>query len=50
MLRVYGVGRKLLKAVQNFNVDSRACVRIEMDVNEWFLVYIGLRQGSVTVV
>ena len=26
MLRVYGVGGKLLKAVQNFYVDSRACV------------------------
>ena len=28
MLRVYGVGGKLLKAVQSFNVDSRACVRV----------------------
>ena len=25
MLRVYGVGGKLLKAVQSFHVDSRAC-------------------------
>ena len=25
MLRVYGVGGKLLKAVQSFYVDSRAC-------------------------
>ena len=28
MLRVYGVGGNLLKAVQSFNVDSRACVRV----------------------
>ena len=28
MLRVCGVGGKLLKAVQNFYVDSRACVRV----------------------
>ena len=28
MLRVYGVGGKLLKAVQSFYVDSRACVRV----------------------
>ena len=28
MLRVYGVGEKLLKAVQSFYVDSRACVRV----------------------
>ena len=30
MLRVYGVGGKLLKAVQSFYVDSRACVRVGM--------------------
>ena len=28
MLRVYGVGGKLLIAVQSFYVDSRACVRV----------------------
>ena len=28
MLRVYGVGRKLLKAVQSFYIDSRACVLV----------------------
>ena len=27
MLRVYGVGGKLQKAVQSFYIDSRACVR-----------------------
>ena len=36
MLRVYGVGGKLLKAVQSFYVDSRACVRVGNDVREWF--------------
>ena len=30
MLSVYGVGGKLLKAVQSFYVDSMACVRVEM--------------------
>ena len=34
MLRVYGVGGKLSKAVQSFNVDSRACVRVGNDVTE----------------
>ena len=38
MLRVYGVGGKLLKAVRNFYVDSRACVRVGNDVSEWFPV------------
>ena len=47
MVRVYGVGGKLLKAVQSFYVDSRACVRVENDVSEWFPVNVGLRQGCV---
>ena len=47
MLRVYGVGGKLLKAVQSFYVDSRACVWEGNSVSEWFLVNVGLRQGCV---
>ena len=47
MLRVYGVGGKLLMAMQSFYVDSRACVRVGMDVSEWFPVNVGLRQGCV---
>ena len=34
MLRVYGVGGKLLKAVQSFYVDRRACVRVGNNVSE----------------
>ena len=33
-LRVYGVGGKLLKAVQTFYVESRTCVRVGNDVSE----------------
>ena len=40
MLRVYGVGGKLLKAVQSFYVDSRACVRVGNAVSEWFPVNV----------
>ena len=47
MRRVHGVGGKLLKAVQSFYVDSRACVRVGNDVSEWFPVNVGLRQGCV---
>ena len=47
ILRVYGVGGKLLKAVQSFYEDSRACVRVGNDVSEWFPVDVGLRQGCV---
>ena len=46
ILRVYGVGGKLLKAVQSFYVDSSACV-VGNDVSEWFPVNVGLRQGCV---
>ena len=34
MLRVYGVGGKLLKAVQSFYVDGRGCVQVGNDVSE----------------
>ena len=47
MLRVYKVGGKLLKAVQSFYVDSRACVHVGNDVSEWFPVNVGLIQGCV---
>ena len=40
VLRVYGVGGKLLKTVQNFYVDSLACVRMGNDVSEWFPVNV----------
>ena len=33
MLRVYGVGGKLLKAVQSLYIDSRTCVRMGNDVS-----------------
>ena len=47
MLRVYGVRGKLLKAVQSFYTDSRACVWVGNDVSEWLPVNVGLRQGCV---
>ena len=43
MLRVYGVGAKLLKAVHSFYIDSMACVRVGNDVSEWLPVNVGLR-------
>ena len=47
MLRIYGVGGNLLRAVQSFYNESRACVRGESGVSEWFDVSVGLRQGCV---
>ena len=46
-IRVYGVGRKLLKAVQSFYIDSRACVRVGNDVSAWFPLNVELIQGCV---
>ena len=43
MLRVYGVGGKLLKAVQSFYIDSSVCVRVRNDVSKWFPINVGLR-------
>ena len=33
MQRVFGFGRKLLKPAMSFYVDSRACVRVGVDVS-----------------
>ena len=44
---MYGVGGKLLKAVQIIYVDSKACVRIENDISERFSVNVGVRQVCV---
>ena len=38
MLRVCGVGGKLLKAMLSFYIDSWACVQTGNDVCEWFLM------------
>ena len=47
MLRVNGAGIKLLKGMQSFYVDSRACVRVGNDVSEWLTINVGIRQGCV---
>ena len=41
ILRVYGIGEKLLDKVQSFYIDSRACVRVVNDAGEWFPVNVG---------
>ena len=47
MVRVYGIGGILLKAVQSLYVDSRACVRMGNDVSWWIPLNVGLRKGCV---
>ncbi len=38
VLRLYGLGGRLLKRVKSFYVNSRACVRVGNGVSDWFLV------------
>ena len=47
MLRIYGMGGRLLQAVESMYAGSKACVRVGSEVSEWFTVRVGLRQGCV---
>jgi len=47
VLRMYGVGGRLMSAVKSFYVGSRACVRVGSETSEWFSVLTGVRQGCV---
>ncbi len=38
VLRLYGLGGRLLKGVKSFHVNSKACVRVRNGVSDWFLV------------
>ncbi len=38
VLRLYGLGGRMLKGVKSFYENSRACVRMGNDVTDWFLV------------
>ena len=47
VMRLFGVGGKLLEEVQSFNVNNNVCVRIGNEVREWFSVNVMVRQGCV---
>ena len=47
VLRLYGIGGRLLRGVKNSYDGSKACVRVGNEVSEWFPVRVGLRQGCV---
>ena len=44
---MYGVGGRLLAAIQAFYKESEACVRVEGGMSEWFSVKVDLGQGCV---
>ena len=47
VLRIYGIGGRLLQAVESMYAGSKACVRVGSEVSEWFPVRVGVRQGCV---
>ena len=47
VLRLYGIGGRLLQGVKSLYVGSKACVRVGNEVSEWFPMRVGLRQGCV---
>ena len=38
VLRIYGIGGRLLRGVKSLYVGSKACVRVGNEVSEWFPV------------
>ncbi len=51
VLRLYGLGGRLLKGVKSFYVNSKACVRVGNGVSDWFPVRVGLLRGcDVTLI
>ena len=47
VMRMYGIGGRLLEGVKSFYMNSRACVRVGNSASDWFPVNVGLRQGCV---
>ncbi len=45
VLRLYGVGGRLLKGVKRSYVNIRACVRVGNGVSDWCPVRVGFRHG-----
>ncbi len=50
VLKIYGVGGKLLSAVKSFYEEASACVKISGETSEHFEIKVGLRQGCAMVV
>lgn len=47
VLKIYGVGGKLLSAIKSFHEEASSCVKISGETSEQFEVKVGLRQGCV---
>ena len=49
VLRLYGIGGRLLRGVKSFYVGSKACVRVGNEVSEWFPVRVVAETGMCDV-
>ena len=49
VLRLYGIGGRLLRGVKSFYVGSKACVRVGNEVSEWFPSESGAETGMCDV-
>ena len=47
VMRIYGIGGRVLKGIMSFYDEGSACVRVGNKVSESFGVRMGLRQGCV---
>ncbi len=47
VLKIYGVGDKLLSAIKSFYEKASVCVKISGETSEHSEIKVGLRQGSV---
>lgn len=44
VLKIYGTNGKLLDAVKSFSRDSKACMKVNGKLTEWFVIEMGARQ------
>ena len=47
VMRIYGIGGKVLRSIMSFYDEGKACVRVGGQVSDSFEVNVGLRQGCV---
>ena len=47
VLRLYGIGGRLLQGMKSLCDGSKACVSVGNEMSEWFPVRVGLRQGCL---
>ncbi len=47
VLKISGVGGKLLEIIKSFYREASACVRVERQLSKSFAVGVGVRRGCV---